>query len=120
MSNPTTGEQDNKSLVTLDLWIERNFQWSQRLPKGVLEDLVFCLEASHNAALAAEREKVKDAQEEAFAAYAEVDAIREQLAAEREKYETMERTLNDSRDRLIEEVEELRPLREQLAAERKG
>ncbi len=58
-SNPTTtGEQDNKSLVALDLWVERNAQWSQRVPREVLEGLVFALDASHNAALAAERQKV--------------------------------------------------------------
>ncbi len=35
--------------------------------------------------LAAESENTKDAQEEAFSAYAEIDEIRDQLAAEREK-----------------------------------
>ncbi len=44
---------------------------------------------AHNAAIAAEREKAKDAQDEAFAAYAEADAIQEQLAAEREKVQTL-------------------------------
>jgi hypothetical protein len=44
-----------------------------------------------NAALAAERENTKDAQEEAFSAYAEGDALREQLAADPSEKWTVER-----------------------------
>lgn len=38
-------QQDNSELVTLDLWIERNQQWAQRVPREVWEDLVFSLSA---------------------------------------------------------------------------
>jgi protein gp37 len=55
---PTESEQEcnNAALVSMDLWLERNPQWSQRVHREVWEDLVFAIAASTNAALAAERE----------------------------------------------------------------
>jgi hypothetical protein len=52
---------DNRALVTLDLWIERNPQWAQQVPREIWEDLVFALEATYNAAIAAEREHYQEA-----------------------------------------------------------
>ncbi len=47
------------------------------------------------------REQLKDAQDEAFGAYAEADALREQLAEERQKRESIE-SINKSLARAVD------------------
>ncbi len=95
MSNPTTDEWTSKSVWNL-------------LDEGGGEMVA----AAHNSALTTTREyaakytqelreQLKDAQDEAFGAYAEADALREQLIAEREKRESIE-TINKSLARAVD------------------